>query len=74
MRSGSLFNLIRDKVTASQFNAIYSMVTGVRAFSHPDNFPEDEVSPVVEAIECGVTRCRVKSPSDPLPENIERCL
>ena len=75
MRSGNLFNLIRDRVTESQFNVIYTMVTGMEVYSRAgDDFPEDHPSvPVTNAIQCNWTACRLKNDSDPVPDDIERC-
>lgn len=75
MRSGNLFNLIRDRVTESQFNVIYTLVTGMQTYSESgDDFPDDHSSePVTDAIQCNWTACRLQTEQDEVPDDIERC-
>lgn len=75
MKSGSLFNLIRDKVTDSQLNTIYTLVTGFDGYvdgvnETPDLDPVDIPD---NPIRCNWTACRLVSMADPLPDDIERC-
>lgn len=61
-------------MTESQLNGIYTMITGLESYSHPDNVSETEGMALSDVIECGWTECRLASMSDPVPEDIERCI